>query len=236
MVGRNLRWLPMLCLCGLFPGAESRAATIAYDTTGGTAAAGISSTDLTGLYGDRVTLTQTGILDTFRFSFFNSATGNTGSVIAGTTTLTFYDATAYSGSGALPAAIGSFTHNSNFGSGLSAGSFTDISVTGLSTLNIVLPQNVLVTQRFTQTSGTSTRYGTVINNTAPSVGSSGNTIFISNSANPAGYYPVGAFTNANLRYQIGIVPVPEPAGLAAVGVLAVAAGALGRRRAVRCRS
>src|SRR5262249_13841538 len=67
MFRRASRRLLMLCAAlsclATLTSTPARAQVIVYDTTTSAAAAGLTSTDLTGLYGDEMTLLQTGTLD-----------------------------------------------------------------------------------------------------------------------------------------------------------------------------
>lgn len=183
-------------------------------------------------YGAALTLAQGGRLQEIYFSIFNSTSGtpaNTGSITGGVMTLNIYDnTTPYSGSGAITnPVLATISANLDYSADpLPAGFYLTDGFTGLNSLNIVLPQNVIVTQTFAQT-GTSTRNGYVA--FAPDlVGSSDGTVFLSSSALAPGYYNLGTspnFVDATPGYYI---VVPEPTSLAA---LSLGGLVLRRRRA-----
>jgi len=197
--------------------AASQAQTIiTYDNTTTPATGGFSSTDLTRTWGDSLNMASGGLLDTLSLSLFNSSSANTGAILAGTFTVNIYDnTTAYTG-GSITGQplLGSFTGNATFGAGLSAGFFTLLTFTGLSSLNINLTQNVLITQSFSQTAGTSLRYG-VVGLGNPTVGSSPNTYYLRGATVTEGLYTSG--TNpGQFAYKVGVVP--EPASMTALGL------------------
>jgi len=157
------------------------------------------------IYGDTLTLSAGGTLANFGLTLYNSST-STGSITNGTTTINFYDnTTPYTSGNINNPLLGTAVVNWVYigGDSLDPG-FLDLQTVDLSGLNIVLPQNVLVTQQFTQNSGNSTRWGVALMS-APVVGSSPNTAFISSSALSAGLYTFG--TNpGQVGYQIDVSP------------------------------
>ena len=194
--------------------AAANAQIVKYDNTTTAATGAFSSTTLSIQYGDALTLAGGGgRLSAQSFSLFNSATNNTGSIVAGTFTIRIFDNTTPYVSGAITnPLLGAYTTSINFGtSPLAPGFFTLINVTGLAALNINLPTNILVTQQFTQTIGTSVRYGAVGGGN-PTIGSSANTFYVSTAG--------GMVTSGTNPGQIfnKIEVVPEPATMAALGL------------------
>ncbi len=209
---------------------SSPAQIIAYDNLSTAALAGYSELNANNpIFGDSLTLSQSGHLSMFGVSLFNSTSGgNTGSILTGTMVVKFYDNTSpYAGGVLNNPLLGTASLSWDFtgGGGLPAGYFaTD--VFDLTSLDINLPQNILVTEQFTQTSGTSTRNGFVLFSD-PVVGSSPNTVYIKSTGTPEGLY-----TFSGNPGQVGfyVEVVPEPSTLALAGL---AAGSLlfFRRRA-----
>lgn len=204
------------------------AQTVVYDNLTTAATAGYSEPNLNNpIFGDSLTLAQGGTASIFGFTLFNSSSGgNTGSILSGTMLVKFYDNTLpYAGGVLSNPLLGSTTVSLNFsGSPLPAGYYTTASV-DLTSLGIVVPQNILVTQQFTQTAGTSTRNGFVLMSD-PVVGSSPNTVYIKSTATAEGLYTFSG-NPGQVGYSLEVVP--EPATLTLAG-LALAATALLRRR------
>jgi hypothetical protein len=190
----------------LLAGAATQAQIIVYDNLGTTATAGYGEANANSpIFGDSLNLTEGGTLSIFGVSIYNStAGGNTGTIQTGTMLVSFYDNTVPYGGGTINhPLLGSATLNWDFtgGGGLPVSYYTT-STFDLSSLNITLPQNILVTQEFTETSGTSTANGAVLFSD-PVTGSSPNTVFISSSATPAGLYPFSG-NPGQFGYQIQI--------------------------------
>jgi hypothetical protein len=189
---------------GLF---SSYAQITVYDSLNTSVTIGTSDSSANNpIHGDTLTLLAAGTLKNFGLTLFNSSSGgNIGSILAGTTTVKFYDNTIPYTSGTITKPLlGTAFINWDFtGNPLTAG-FFDTQVVDLSGLNIVLTTNVLVTQQFTQTSGTSTRWGVVLMS-APLVGSSPNTVFISSAATSPGLYTFSG-NPGQVGYQIDITP------------------------------
>jgi hypothetical protein len=101
------------------------------------------------------------------------------------------------------------------GTGLAAGFFS-VGTFDLSSLNITVPQNIFVTQQFTETSGTSTRNGVVLF-PDPTVGSSPANVYINSTATAEGLYTFSGNPN-QFGYHIDLQLVPEPTSLALAGL------------------
>ncbi len=169
----------------------SQAQTVVYDSLDTTPTAGYSqSNSRHPIYGDSLTLAAGGTLNTFGMSLYNStSSSNTGAIQTGTMLVNFYDnAVPYTGGTINNPLLGSVTLNLDFtgSGGLPAGYYATENF-DLSSLNLTLPQNILVTQQFTETSGTSTQNGVVLFSNS-SVGSSPNTVYVKSSSTSAGLY------------------------------------------------
>jgi hypothetical protein len=179
-----------------------------YDNLSTPATAGYSELNANNpIFGDSLTLSQPGTLAVLGISIYNSSSGgNTGTILTGTLQVSFYDNTiAYGGGPITQPLLGQTTVNIDFtsGGGLPAGYYTTGTI-DLSSLNLLLPQNILVTQQFTETSGASTRNGVVLFNN-PVVGSSPNTVYINSSGTAQGLY---TFTGnpGQFGYSISVTP------------------------------
>jgi hypothetical protein len=89
----------------------------------------------------------------------------------------------------------------------------------LTSLNINLTQHILITQQFTETSGTSIRNGVAIYSN-PTTGSSPNTLYLNSSADPEGLYTLVPYSG-QFGYQIQIVPEPGTFALASLAASAL---------------
>lgn len=176
-------------------------------------------------FGDTMTLTQGGLLQSLAFSIFNSTTGgNTGIITTCSVLVNLYDNTvAYAGGPITNPLVGSINFNVDFGAGLNAGFFSIVTSNDLTGLNINLPTQLLMTQNLTQTgTSNSVRTGVVLLSN-PTVGSSPNTVYIQSAANPANLYTINGGANpGQFAYQISVVP--EPTSMALVGLGAAAFG------------
>ena len=179
------------------------------------------------IYGDQLNMTSGGTLSTVGFTIFNSSTGNTGAILTGSVVLKFYDnTTPYAGGAITNPLLGTTTVTVNFGAGLNAGFFSTVTTNDLSALNILLTQNILITQQFTQLTGTSNNNGVVLKGD-PTVGTSPNNVYISSSATASNSYTFGGTAaNSQFGYTITTTPAPGAAGLAGIAGLV----ALRRRR------
>ncbi len=177
------------------------------DTT--TVTAGLSSTDLLAVFGDRVTMTGSGFLDQIDFTMFNSAS-SAGPVLTATFNLTFYDGTLPP----LPTPLGTFaTAPVSFAGGLAPGFYSLVTVTGLSGLGINLTADLLLTQTVTSFTGTATRFGVVFAD-PPTIGSSllpvPNACYVQASTiggGVPGFYTFAA-PNGNVAYRINVSDTP----------------------------
>lgn len=196
-----------------------------YDNVTAPAAAnaGISSTDLNSIWGDRCNTLGTGLLCQFSMTVFNSTSGgNTGNVLTYTGGVTIQDAS-------TNAVMGGFTTNVNFGAGLAAGFYTIVTFTNLEALNINLTDtDLLIKQQRTAHTGTSTRLGIASLNPLLAGTSSPDDIFVQSSTIGGGIPGFYLFGNPAIQANVGYgVNIPEPTSLA---LLAIGALAFVRRR------
>ena len=239
MIKRTLAFVAMIAVTSTAFGFEEPApafaggqsivteGTIVYDNNG-TVQSALSSADLTATWGDVNTMTDTGVLDDFTVGIFNSASGgNTGQIITGDVTASFFEFDAMAGTfGAL---IGSFTGGFDLsglaGGGLDPGFFTTVSFSGLAGLGIDLaPHTTIgVTHTLSALTGGTLRTGIVSSN-PPIIGTSDPTGFIdaSDIGSGPGFFTLTGGAPIDTLYQIGVIPVPEPAS-----VLTVLAGFFG---------
>jgi len=217
-------------LAGLGLLASSQAQTVVYDNLATAATAGYSDLNSNHpIFGDALNLTLGGTITAFGLSVYNSSSGgNTGSILAGTMTIDIYDNTTPYAGGPLSAEplLGSATGTVSFGTGLNPGFYTTVTF-NLSSLNITVPQNIFVTQQFTETSGTSTRNGVVLFSN-PTIGSSPANVYLNSPATPEGLYTFSSNPN-QFGYHVEVATVPEPSSFALAGI-AVAAAIIFRRR------
>lgn len=180
--------------------------------TGYAADRAFSSTDLTAVFGDELTMTGTGRLQEFSFTIFNSGT-SAGALTSAQMQIQFYRASDGS-------SIGGF--NVNTGTlNLNAGFFTALNVTGLDALNINLDTtDIIVTQTILSRVGTASRLG-LVSTTPTSVGSSVDQLYI-DAADVGG--GVGGFYNITsagvpVAFKAGYqVVVPAPGAFALMGL------------------
>jgi hypothetical protein len=174
------------------------------------------------ILGDSLNLTQGGHLSALGLTLYNpNDPDNLGSILTGTMVVKFYDNT-------VPY-VGGVLNNPLLGSATVTWDLTGIgglkpgqalsNFYDLTSLNIILPQNILVTQQFTETSGTSIRNGAALFGN-PTIGSSPDNIYIKASDINEGLYPVFGFP-AQLGYQIQLVPEPGTFALASLAAAAL---------------
>jgi hypothetical protein len=205
--------------CLLAATSSSQAQIFAYDNLSTPATAGYSELNANNpVFGDQLTLSQGGTLSTIGASLYNSTSGgNTGSILTGSMLFSIYDNTVpYAGGAITGSLLGSATVAWDFtaGGGLLPG-FYAVDTFNLTSLNITIPQNILITQRFTLTGGTSTRNGFVLFSN-PTIGSSPANVYISSTATPAGLYTFSG-NPGQVGYQIQLVPEPTTFALAGLG-------------------
>ena len=202
--------LILLLAANLMLVAHARAQVTVYDSLDTSAIAGYSEPNANNpIFGDALNLTLGGTADIFGLTVFNSSSGgNTGTIQMCDTLIKFYDNTIPYSGGALNnplVATVDLVWDFTSGGGLPPGYY----VTGtfdLSSLSFALPQNILVTQQFTETSGDSTRNGIVLFNNSP-MGSSPNNIYINSAASAEGLYGFGgAAANAQIGYMLSVFP------------------------------
>jgi hypothetical protein len=175
--------------------ASAQIAGDVYNNTTSTANFGYSSTDLNAIMGDRLTTAGAGVLDQFDFTIYNSSS-SAGPLLTATYLLNFYD-------GPTSTSLGGFTTNVTFGTGLAVGYYTIVSVTGLSSLSIAAPTDLIVTQKRTVSTGTATRLG-IVSLDPPTIGSSPATFYLSTTTTPAGFYTITG-SNANPGYRVNVL-------------------------------
>lgn len=192
-----------------------RADYTAYDNTTTAVAAGFSSTDLAADYGDTLNLAgwtpYKGVVQDNVISFFNSGS-SAGAVFSATFGIDFYRAS----NGSF---IGGYTTASvSFGTGLSPGFFTTISITGLESLGINLDEgSVYMIQSMLTKVGPATRTGVAIGG-VPTIGTSPNTMYVNaTTVGPAGFYTIGT-TSGNPFYKV-VLPAPGAMALLGMGGL-----------------
>jgi hypothetical protein len=179
--------------------------TVVYDSLDTAPTTGVSDSSSGGspIHGDTLTLSLPGTLGNFGISLYNSIS-SAGPIMTGTTTVKFYDNTIPYTSGPINnPLLGTATFSWNFGSSGLAPQFYSTKTVDLSGLNIVLPQSILITQQFNQTSGTSTAWG-VVSFSNSAVGSSPNTVYVNSIARPSGLYTVSG--PGQIGYYIEVTP------------------------------
>ncbi len=207
----------LIILASLAAISSSHAQTVVYDNLSGGATAGYGEANANNpIFGDALNLSQGGQLSTLGLSVFNPGTaGNAGTILAGNLTINIYNnTTAYAG-GALSSLplLGTVNEALNYGSsGLPINNYT-LESFNLTALNINLPQHILITQQFTETSGTATANGIVLFGD-PTIGSSPENVYINSSATPEGLYNFGSSLASQFGYHVEVLVVPEPSTLA----------------------
>jgi len=174
--------------------------------TGPSALGGLTSTDFNARWGDEVTTTATGILDQNDFTVFNAPPATSaGSLMTATFHIVFYD-------DATLAVLGNYTTATiDFGSGLPAGFYAMVTVSGLAAFNIDLnTTNIFLTQQIATHTGPASRVGIVLMSPPVEVGAGSPTVFIAASTiGPAAFYSVNGVAQADPGYRIATAqPVP----------------------------
>jgi hypothetical protein len=211
----------LLLLATLCLALTTQAQTVVYENLTGSPLAGYSEPNANNpIFGDALNLSQGGKVGSVGLTLFNSNSGgNTGAILSGNMTLNIYNNTVPYAGGSLSASdplIASVILTWTFsGTGLAAGFFS-VGTFDLSSLNITVPQNIFVTQQFTETSGTSTRNGVVLF-PDPTVGSSPANVYINSTATAEGLYTFSGNPN-QFGYHIDLQLVPEPTSLALAGL------------------
>src|SRR6267142_6019022 len=183
----------LLLLVGLCLALTTQAQTVVYENVGtnNSPLAGFSDLNANNpIFGDALNLTQGGHLGNVGLTLYNSSSGNTGSIISGNMTLNIYNNTVPYAGGSLSASdplIASVLLTWNFAPGALAPGFFSIGTFDLTSLNITVPQNIFVTQQFTETSGTSICNGVVLF-TDPTIGTSPANVYINSAAFAEGLY------------------------------------------------
>ena len=175
------------------------AAVDIYSNTASATAFAISSTDLAATWGDEVTTTGPGTLDQVDFTIFNSGS-SAGPLSSATFTINLFD-------GPSSTFLGGFNTSVTFtGSGLPAGFFSIITVTGISGLGINLPgTDVIITQKVASKTGAASRLG--IAGLAPvTIGAGSPAMFINASTiGPAGFYTLTGIPSADPGYRLAVL-------------------------------
>jgi hypothetical protein len=207
---------------GLFA-LNSTQAQIVYDNLSTSALSGYSGLNSDKpVFGDSLTLASGGVLGSLGLSLYNSSSGgNTGSILTGSMLVNFYDnTTPYAGGVISNPLLGSATVDFDFTAdgGLGVG-FYDTETFDLSAQNINLTQNILITQQFTELTGTSLRNGIILFGN-PTVGSSPSTVYISSASVAPGLYTFSG-NPGQFGYQVTLVPEPTTLALASLGGIAL---------------
>jgi len=172
------------------------------------------------IFGDSLNLTQGGRLSVVGLTLFNpNNSDNTGPILTGNMVISFYDNTVPYNNGPINnPLLGSATVKWDFTGlgGLQPGFFSP-NYYDLSAFNIILPQHILVTQQFTETSGTSIRNGAALLFN-PTTGTSPNTVFLQSAAISPALYNINAGLNpGQFGFQIQVVPEPGTFALVSLG-------------------
>jgi len=181
--------------------SATNALTTVYDNTSSTPQTGISSTDLTSIWGDELFTTGLGLLSTHKFTLYN-ASGSAGSLLSATVNISFYDAPSST-------FLGGYSGTISFGSGLPVGSFSTITASSLDALLINLTStDLVVIQTVTAKTGAASRLG-VVSLDPVLVGSSPPTMYIQSATiagGVPGFYNLGITTDVG--NFIGVNPPP----------------------------
>jgi hypothetical protein len=206
----------LLGLCLVF---AAKAQTVVYDNLSTAPTAGFGDFNANNpIFGDTLNLTQGGRLSVLGLTLFNpNNPDNPGSILTGSMVVNFYDNTVpYTGGVLNKPLLGTATipwDFTQFG-GLHPGQFAPNYV-DLTSLNITLPQHILVTQQFTQTSGTSIRNGLALFGN-PTTGSSPDNVYLKTSAIAEGLYVISGLPG-QFGYHLQVVPEPTAMAFAGLG-------------------
>jgi hypothetical protein len=219
-------------LLGLCVVSAANAQVLVYDNLSTAPTAGFGDFNANNpIFGDSLNLTQGGRLSVLGLTLFNpNNSDNPGSILTGSMVVKFYDNTVpYTGGALNNPLLGTaivpwdFTGIGGLHPGFFAPNYVD-----LTSLNITLPQHILITQQFTETSGTSIRNGMALMSN-PTTGTSPNNVFLSSAAiSPALYNINGGVNPGQVGYQIQVVP--EPGAFALTGLAASALLIVRRRK------
>ncbi|MEL7238218.1 MAG: PEP-CTERM sorting domain-containing protein [Planctomycetota bacterium] len=187
-------------------------------------------------FGDALTLTDTGTLDEFEFSFFNSG-NSSGQVQTASVDILFFDAATFTAGDHTTGLIGGFGGNLDYtglaNGGLDAGFFVTSRFNGLSGLATPIEfttTDIVVVQQFADIVGGANLTGVVGYSGTP-VGAQIPQLYIESStvaAGAPGFYNITSAGNpADFNTAYEVLLVPEPASL---GLLGFAGLALARRR------
>lgn len=219
----------LLLIAGFCLALCARAQVVVYENLSTPPTAGFGDLNANNpIFGDSLNLAQGGQLGVLGLTLFNpNNSDNTGSILTGSMIVNFYDNTVpYTGGALNIPLIGTATVTWDFTGigGLHPGFYSPNSY-DLTALNINLPQHILITQQFTETSGTSIRNGAALLSN-PTTGSSPNNVFLSSSAISPGLYTITANPG---QFGFHIEVVPEP-GTFALASLIASALLIARRR------
>jgi len=211
-----------LLIAALCLGLSAQAQIRVYDNLSTAPTAGFGDFNANNpIFGDSLNLTQGGQLAALGLTLFNpNNPDNPGSILTGSMVVRFYDNTVpYTGGVLNNPLIGTTTVTWNFTGlgGLQPGFFAP-NYYDLTSLSINLPQHILITQQFTQTSGTSIRNGAALLSN-PTTGTSPNTVFLNSAAISPNLYNIsGGINPGQFGYQIQLVPEPGSIALAGLGI------------------
>jgi len=183
--------------------SSTNALTRIYDNASSTPQVGISSTDLSSVWGDELFTTGVGLLSTHKFTLYNYS-GSAGALTSATVSISFYDAV-------TSAFFGGYGGTINFsGSGLLPGQFSTITASGLDGLLINLTTtDLVVLQTVTAKTGAANRLG-IVSLDPVLVGSSPVTMFIQSgtiASGVPGFYNLGVTTDVGNFIAVNPPPV-----------------------------
>ncbi len=203
---------------GMLPaiGGSARTDVVYSNTT--TGANGAFSQVAGAEIGDDLELVSGGVLDTLKFSVYNSST-SAGPLSGMDLTIKFYDLST-DGTNVTMTPAGSLTATGvTLASPLAVGYYTTFSLTGLESNNITLSDWIAATLTITNLQGGASKVGQVMYD-PPTVGASTDNFYLDNGTN-IGWYWFSGSPVANFYWEIGVVPEPASLLLIAVGALAL---------------